>query len=55
MKFFMIEWWNEGAGKYNQEYFVHFSAAAARFIDLQTDVPGSTPEITTLHMEDSSV
>jgi hypothetical protein len=45
MQFFMLEWWSQEQGRYNQEYFRSMEALSAMFIMLRDNVVASNPEV----------
>lgn len=49
MKAFLIEWWNEGILRYDQEYYVSILRAAQRVVELKQG--GFAPVISTIHVD----
>jgi hypothetical protein len=43
----MIEYWDENANRYRQEYYQNIQTAANRFADIRNDIPNSEPEMST--------
>lgn len=51
-KFILVQWWDEAAGKFQQEYFRSPANAFDRFINLKDLVADSDPDIETLTFSD---
>ena len=54
MKIFMVEWWNERSGRYEQEYYSDILVAAHRMVVLMDILQDSRPAIETLEVDTST-
>lgn len=53
MNILCVQWFHNGEGKYNQEYYLHAETAFKRYIMLRDDIPGCDVNIEQLHVDDS--